>query len=90
MLSKMEGRDTKYLYLIQWWQPFPASEYGGILVVIASNDAECKRLLETRFPEQTKQYVGAFTAALLDATRLELSEDESAARVSEIVNEFIT
>jgi len=35
----------KYLYLIDYWVPFPASEYGGVLSVIAADDHECHDLL---------------------------------------------
>jgi hypothetical protein len=35
----------KYLYLIDFNQPFPSSEYGGLIAVIAENDAECHSLL---------------------------------------------
>ncbi len=35
----------KYLYIIDFWVPFPRSEYGGLLNVIASNDQECFDLL---------------------------------------------
>lgn len=35
----------KYLYLIDYNQPFPSSEYGGLIAAIASNDTECHSLL---------------------------------------------
>jgi len=35
----------KYLYLIDFNQPFPSSEYGGLIATIASNDTECHTLL---------------------------------------------
>ena len=35
----------KYLYLIDFNQPFPSSEYGGLIAAIASNDTECHTLL---------------------------------------------
>jgi hypothetical protein len=31
----------KYLYLVDYWVPFPTSEYGGLINVIAENDNEC-------------------------------------------------
>ena len=30
----------KYLYVVDYWVPFPASEYGGLVTLIAENDAE--------------------------------------------------
>lgn len=35
----------KYLYLVDYWVPFPSSEYGGIISVIAENDDECFDIL---------------------------------------------
>jgi hypothetical protein len=35
----------KYLYIIDYWVPFPSSEYGGVVSVIAENDAECYDLV---------------------------------------------
>jgi hypothetical protein len=37
---------TKTLYVIDYWVPFPRSEYGGVMVVVAANDEECFTLLE--------------------------------------------
>ena len=31
----------KYLYLVDYWVPFPTSEYGGLINVIAENDNQC-------------------------------------------------
>ena len=30
----------KYLYIVDYWVPFPSSEYGGIINVIAENDRQ--------------------------------------------------
>jgi len=35
----------KYLYLVDYWVPFPSSEYGGLLTLIAKNDVECHDVL---------------------------------------------
>ena len=35
----------KYLYLVDYWVPFPSSEYGGLINVIAKNDIECHDIL---------------------------------------------
>ena len=35
----------KYLYLVNYWVPFPISEYGGLITVIAENDGECHDIL---------------------------------------------
>jgi hypothetical protein len=33
------------IYIVSYWLPFPASEYGGVQVVIAENDEECVQVL---------------------------------------------
>jgi hypothetical protein len=39
----------KYLYIVDYWVPFPASEYGGVINVIAENDVDCfEQLAEER------------------------------------------
>jgi hypothetical protein len=35
----------KMIYLMDYWLPFPYSEYGGVHAVIAESDAECVRIL---------------------------------------------
>jgi succinate dehydrogenase flavin-adding protein (antitoxin of CptAB toxin-antitoxin module) len=35
----------KYLYIVDYWVPFPSSEYGGIVNLIASNDTEAFKML---------------------------------------------
>jgi hypothetical protein len=35
----------KYLYLVDYWVPFPSSEYGGVVSVVAENDNECHDVL---------------------------------------------
>jgi len=33
------------LYIVDFWLPFPSSEYGGVQIVVANSDAECERIL---------------------------------------------
>ena len=44
----------KYLYIIDYWVPFPSSEYGGLVNLIADSDGEAFQLLsdEESFDEQ--------------------------------------
>ena len=35
----------KYLYIVDYWVPFPQSEYGGTISVIAENEEEAFTLL---------------------------------------------
>lgn len=86
----MEGL-SKYVYVVKWWPPFPASEYGGLLVLVAANDAECKSMLETRFPREVKEYRTTFEVALFDCKKMELAQPTLGTTTeAEIVEEFIT
>lgn len=38
-------KEMKKIYIVDHYVPFPASEYGGIWVVIADNDDECFDLI---------------------------------------------
>lgn len=35
----------KYLYVVDYWVPFPSSEYGGLINLIASSDTEAFEIL---------------------------------------------
>lgn len=35
----------KYLYIVDYWVPFPSSEYGGIINLIAESDTEAFEIL---------------------------------------------
>jgi hypothetical protein len=35
----------KYLYLVDYWVPFPSSEYGGVVSLIAESDTEAFEIL---------------------------------------------
>lgn len=37
-----------YLYLIDYWVPFPASEYGGLVSLIAKSDTEAFQILSNQ------------------------------------------
>ena len=38
---------TQYLYIIDYWVPFPTSEYGGLINLIAENDTEAFEILSS-------------------------------------------
>ncbi len=37
----------KYLYIVDYWVPFPSSEYGGIINLIAGSDTEAFEILSS-------------------------------------------
>ena len=76
---------VKYLYIIDYWVPFPQSEYGGIINVIAETDSEVFDLLseEDSFNEG---YIDRIMPNVLKAQKLPLSEEYE----SGIIEAFVT
>ncbi len=75
----------KQLYIVDYWIPFPQSEYGGVVNVIADDDSEAFELLanEEQFNED---YVDLIMPNVIKATKLKLSDDYQ----SGIIDAFIT
>ena len=75
----------KYLYIIDYWIPFPQSEYGGVVNVIAEDDSEAFELLanEEQFNED---FVDLIMPCVIKATKLNLSDEYE----SGIIDAFIT
>lgn len=75
----------KFLYLVDYWVPFPSSEYGGLITVIAEDDNECHDILrdsndyDDRYPQKIMERVVA-------APRFPLVNNEE----SRIVESFTT
>ena len=76
---------AKTLYIVDYWIPFPQSEYGGVVNVIADDDSEAFELLanEEQFNED---YVDLIMPNVIKATKLKLSDDYQ----SGIIDAFIT
>ena len=78
---------VKYLYIIDYWIPFPQSEYGGMINVIAQDDNECFELLSN--PDEDfyqESYVNRILPAIKNAQKLQLATDYK----SDIIEAFIT
>ena len=62
---------TKSLYIIDYWVPFPQSEYGGVVNVIAKDDSEAFELLaaEEGFNED---YIDRIMPNVIKAQKLPL------------------
>ena len=76
----------KYLYLVDYWVPFPASEYGGVISVVAENDNECHDLLQDWREEYNSEYDSRIMERVINAHRFALVEDQQ----SRIVDTFTT
>jgi succinate dehydrogenase flavin-adding protein (antitoxin of CptAB toxin-antitoxin module) len=64
----------KYLYIVDYWVPFPSSEYGGIINLIAESDTQAFEILsnESQFDER---YTDRIMERIVNAQRFELVED---------------
>lgn len=75
----------KYLYLVDYWVPFPSSEYGGLISVIAENDTECHDILRD-CDDYDDKYHHKIMERVVAAPRFSLSEETE----SRIVESFTT
>ena len=75
----------KQLYIVDYWIPFPQSEYGWVVNVIADDDSEAFELLanEEQFNED---YVNLIMPNVMKAEKLNLSDEYQ----SGIIDAFIT
>jgi hypothetical protein len=76
----------KYLYLVDFWVPFPSSEYGGTISVIAENDQECHDLLRDSDICYDNVHDNLIMSNVVKSLRFALVDEE----VSRIVDSFTT
>jgi hypothetical protein len=64
----------KSLYIVDYWVPFPSSEYGGLINLIAENDTEAFTLLseEQSFDEN---YTHLIMERVVNAQKFQLKDD---------------
>ena len=77
----------KYLYMVDYWVPFPSSEYGGLLNVIAETDVECHDILLEWRDECDTKYDNLIMEKVTTAPVFALANDEAP---SGIVETFTT
>lgn len=76
----------KYLYIVDYWVPFPSSEYGGVISVVAESDNECHDLLLNWRDDYNSESDSRIMERVVKATKFELAKEEE----SRIVDAFIT
>lgn len=64
----------KYLYLVDYWVPFPSSEYGGLVNVIAENDTEAFEILSHEDQFDSK-YQNRIMERVVNAQKFALQDD---------------
>jgi hypothetical protein len=64
----------KYLYIVDYWVPFPSSEYGGLINLIASNDTEAFEILSS---EQSfdNRYTDRIMERVVNSQKFALQDD---------------
>ena len=75
----------KYLYIVDYWVPFPSSEYGGIVSVIAENDSEAFDIL-SNCGDFDDRYTDRIMDRVVNAHKFALVDEEK----SRIVDSFTT
>jgi len=75
----------KSLYIVDYWVPFPSSEYGGVISLIAENDTEAFEVLadEQQFDDT---YQNLIMEKVVTAQKFVLKDDYE----SGIIDAFIT
>jgi len=75
----------KTFYVVDYWVPFPSSEYGGVISLIAENDTEAFELLvgEDQFD---LNYQDRIMEKVVNAQKFVLRDDYE----SGIIDAFIT
>ena len=66
----------KYLYIVDYWVPFPHSEYGGVINVIAENEDECFDFLSNEDePFHNHIFLNLIKPAIHKAQKLTLTDN---------------
>mgnify|MGYP003648268860 CR=1 FL=1 len=76
----------KYLYIVEHFQPFPSSEYGGIWNVIAKDDNECFNLIVNEDNNQYSEHYNKLYANIIKAEKFALADDYE----SSVIEAFLT
>lgn len=77
----------KYLYIVDHFEPFPQSEYGGLWNVIADNNEECFDLIVEKDGGFGEQYYSNLRQNINNARVFALSEEHN---TSYVVESFTT
>ena len=64
----------KYLYIVDYWVPFPSSEYGGLINLIAENDTEAFEILSS-VEQFDEKYVDRIMERVVNAQKFALVDE---------------
>ena len=80
----MNSKDS-YLYVLDYWVPFPASEYGGLIVLIAESDQDAFEILSNE-EQLESDYGHLIMEQIVKSTKIKLAEEHE----SGIIDVFCT
>lgn len=72
----------KYLYLVDFWVPFPASEYSGLIAVIGKDDNEVHDILLEWRDNYLNNYDSLIMKEVVNSRKFALVENEKS-RIAE-------
>lgn len=75
----------KYLYIVDYWVPFPSSEYGGVINLIAESDTEAFSILSQE-DSYDDRYVDKIMPNVVTAQKFSLADEYE----SGIIDSFTT
>ena len=75
----------KSLYIVDYWVPFPSSEYGGVVNLIAENDTDAFAILSQE-EEFDERYVNLIMPNVVSAQKFKLQDEYE----SGIIDSFTT
>ena len=82
----METKE-RFIYILDYWVPFPSTEYGGLVTLIAENDQEAFDILAAEEQlDYENAYIDKLMPNIINATKLELADEYE----SGIIDAFIT
>lgn len=64
----------KYLYIVDYWVPFPSSEYGGLINLIASSDTEAFEILASE-EQFDARYTDRIMERVVNAQKFALQDE---------------
>jgi hypothetical protein len=75
----------KSLYIVDYWVPFPSSEYGGVINLIAENDTDAFAILSQE-ESYDERYVNLIMPNVVSAQKFVLQDEYE----SGIIDSFTT
>ena len=75
----------KYLYIVDYWVPFPSSEYGGLINLIAESDTEAFTI-PSQEEDFDNRYVNLIMTNVISAQKFSLVDEYE----SGIIDSFTT